>query len=1053
MNAKRTQRLAALLMVFAVLVGIFPTTAFAEEHVHTDGCYAQEGDLLCSLEEVSDHTHTEDCYCAGGEHICGLEESESNNSDDCYECEDDTDVLEYDEDEPISHIHTEDCICPGGELICDVEESEGHSHAEVCYAQGGELICGEAVEPTDEMPVTITPELKADDEKNESASNVYDYIKELLINDDSMDFDPETQTFAVIATENELTDHLRELNVFGLDDIAEMLEEDGEGLNFRVAINGEFVQKGEPYYVVSADAEALEARTYQGRIWDQDGQLWLNVDEVGVVILDQDDEYEIFFDISDNYYAHIDHTYNGEGYTVRPLDGRVRKTFSGQAGNDVIETEFSFEWNLCSWLDIEIYSADPVTKVLDNPGFMDIEGYINFKIELRDAQGNIFSLPRTFYNNYGSDDEFIFMEQDGIVRIALEPYDDDLLPHSTPYGEFDVYIPFGYDYRITLMDYSVDTLGGYAYVTNQEHEYDTDGFCLTDLDTAYSNEWGSFIEVTFMPLVNEIKVEKRAEGNAPENESYTFLAEQNVYSFAENQITYFYEPTHDLSQLLIGYPYDLYDANTNERLNTEPLKTDKKGRFTLKANQYAVFKTWELPADLLEYAEWGFTFSDVYESNPTTAIESEYSYQELGSTNCETTITLIHNEVQTSINEKKIEGVLGNDAILFTNRYADETAATGGLTVSNAVSGNAASTTKDFNITVFLSDTSINGTYGDMTFVNGIANFTLRHGEKHTASGLPVGINYTVTERESNQDGYVTSVTKGTGVIVESETVAVSFENVKNAGNSNIPNNGETPSLGTGNVGGTTVPTPAEVTITAQKTMDGVAAKGSNYSFVLKDESGSIIQTVQNSDGKITVDTLSFSKVGTYVYTLSEVIGTDSTISYDSSVYTLTIVVTRSDNYDVTLRYEKNGTAYSGIPVFANTTKPTTPNNRDDSNTSDSPSTPSTPNLPSTTNPPSLSNKPSSADDSNTSDNLNPPSEPAVSDTTSFSNVTSSPNEASSGNTFSSTSTSNPPERYVDEVPQTGDDSHIELWATLSCLSLIAMMVSVLAKKRRSTRR
>lgn len=44
-----------------------------------------------------------------------------------------------------------------------------------------------------------------------------------------------------------------------------------------------------------------------------------------------------------------------------------------------------------------------------------------------------------------------------------------------------------------------------------------------------------------------------------------------------------------------------------------------------------------------------------------------------------------------------------------------------------------------FNFTVSLSDTSINGDYGEMSFIDGVANFSLVNASSKTASGLPVG--------------------------------------------------------------------------------------------------------------------------------------------------------------------------------------------------------------------------------------------------------------------------------------------------------------------------
>ena len=66
----------------------------------------------------------------------------------------------------------------------------------------------------------------------------------------------------------------------------------------------------------------------------------------------------------------------------------------------------------------------------------------------------------------------------------------------------------------------------------------------------------------------------------------------------------------------------------------------------------------------------------------------------------------------------------------------------GNLIVTKTVDGNAGSSTKEFSFTVTLKDTSISGTYGDMTFVNSVATFTLTDGSSKTAKDLPNGVIY-----------------------------------------------------------------------------------------------------------------------------------------------------------------------------------------------------------------------------------------------------------------------------------------------------------------------
>ncbi len=113
----------------------------------------------------------------------------------------------------------------------------------------------------------------------------------------------------------------------------------------------------------------------------------------------------------------------------------------------------------------------------------------------------------------------------------------------------------------------------------------------------------------------------------------------------------------------------------------------------------------------------------------------------------------------------------------FTNTKPEPEEEKGNLTVTKTVSGTEGDTAKDWNFTVTLDDTTINGSYGDMTFTNGVATFTLKHGESKTATGLPAGITYTVTETEANADGYTTTATGDTGTIPENDTAKAAFTN------------------------------------------------------------------------------------------------------------------------------------------------------------------------------------------------------------------------------------------------------------------------------------
>lgn len=106
----------------------------------------------------------------------------------------------------------------------------------------------------------------------------------------------------------------------------------------------------------------------------------------------------------------------------------------------------------------------------------------------------------------------------------------------------------------------------------------------------------------------------------------------------------------------------------------------------------------------------------------------------------------------------------------------------GSLTVSNTVTGNRGDTNKVFTFTVKLGDTGISGVYGDMTFTAGVATFQLKHNESKTATGLPAGVSYEVSENEANLGGYVTTSTEVSGSIVKDKAAVAAFTNTRSDG-------------------------------------------------------------------------------------------------------------------------------------------------------------------------------------------------------------------------------------------------------------------------------
>ena len=123
--------------------------------------------------------------------------------------------------------------------------------------------------------------------------------------------------------------------------------------------------------------------------------------------------------------------------------------------------------------------------------------------------------------------------------------------------------------------------------------------------------------------------------------------------------------------------------------------------------------------------------------------------------------------------------------------------------------------------------------------------------------------------------------------------------------------------------------TPAKVNLSAAKTYNDetgtpIALTGDEFEFTLTNKDDATDkQTKKNAaGGTVTFDELSFTAAGTYEYIIKETPGNNKDISYDTSEYTATIVVTEGTtafSADVTL---KKGTTEVNAVEFTNTKLP-----------------------------------------------------------------------------------------------------------------------------------
>lgn len=119
-------------------------------------------------------------------------------------------------------------------------------------------------------------------------------------------------------------------------------------------------------------------------------------------------------------------------------------------------------------------------------------------------------------------------------------------------------------------------------------------------------------------------------------------------------------------------------------------------------------------------------------------------------------------------------------------------------------------------------------------------------------------------------------------------------------------------------VGFTNSYTPAatSVTLGASKVLNGKSLDAKEFAFVLTDEGGEQVTATNDVNGMVVFPAIQYGEAGTYQYTIAEVKGDESDVTYDESEYAVTVTV--EDNGEGSLVAT---VAYEGgnAPVFTNT--------------------------------------------------------------------------------------------------------------------------------------
>lgn len=111
-------------------------------------------------------------------------------------------------------------------------------------------------------------------------------------------------------------------------------------------------------------------------------------------------------------------------------------------------------------------------------------------------------------------------------------------------------------------------------------------------------------------------------------------------------------------------------------------------------------------------------------------------------------------------------------------------------------------------------------------------------------------------------------------------------------------------------------PAATSVTLGASKVLDGKSLEADEFTFVLTDEGGEQVTATNDVNGMVVFPAIDYKEPGTYQYTIAEVKGDKSDVTYDESKYAVTVTV--EDNGEGSLVAT---VAYEGgnAPVFTNT--------------------------------------------------------------------------------------------------------------------------------------
>lgn len=111
-------------------------------------------------------------------------------------------------------------------------------------------------------------------------------------------------------------------------------------------------------------------------------------------------------------------------------------------------------------------------------------------------------------------------------------------------------------------------------------------------------------------------------------------------------------------------------------------------------------------------------------------------------------------------------------------------------------------------------------------------------------------------------------------------------------------------------------PAATSVTLGASKVLNGKSLEDGEFSFTLEGEDGTQLTAGNDANGMVVFPAIQYSETGTYQYTLSEVKGSETGVTYDEAAYAVTVAVEDDGEGSLVATVSCEG---GKAPVFNNT--------------------------------------------------------------------------------------------------------------------------------------